>query len=144
MKVELSQSFIKGNSNTEYFKDIPFMNDNELKTLYDFMRNIEQGMPLRGKNKPSWLDDNSLEDLPNTEIYKQNNCWHYHCGPYAKSKKFYAVRQLKLNINGETSSAVIHYQKITDTHIFIIAYSPIHIPFPNVFMRPNPLIDRAK
>lgn len=142
MKVELSKQFKEGRLNTPFFKDIQEMSDDELKLIFDFMKDVEQGKSLRGKNKPSWQDDN-LDDIINTQTYQQNNIWHYHCGPYPQSSKYNAMSGLKLNLNGETSGAVIHYQKITDDHIIIIAFSPKHEPFPREWESPNPLIERT-
>ncbi|MGF7432097.1 hypothetical protein [Pasteurella bettyae] len=147
IKIELSEQFKKGRLNTSFFKDIQTMIDEdsneELALIFNFMQDIANQKLLRGKNKPSWLNDN-LETIPNTEFYETHNIWHYHCGPYAESAKFNAMSKLKLNLNGETSSAVIHYQKITDNHIFILAYSPKHEPFPKERDIPNPLLERLK
>lgn len=143
MIIDLSEEFRKGRLNTPFFKDIPKMNENELKILFQFMQDVATEKPLRGKNKPSWLNDN-LNTLPNTEIYKQYNIWHYHCGPYPQSNKLNRMSCLKINLNGETSNAVIHYQKISDNHIFILAYSPQHQPFPKENDIPNPLLQRLK
>lgn len=141
--IQLSNKFKKGRLNTPFFKDIPYMNDDELALLFDFMRCVSDHILLRGKNKPSWQDDN-LDDIPNTKSYQQNNIWHYHCGPYAESTIFNPMRDLKINLNGETSGPVIHYQKITDNHILIIAFSPNHEPFPRAWDTPNPIIDRTE
>lgn len=143
MKIELSKQFKEGRLNTPFFKDIQAMSDEELKLIFDFMQSVKQGQRLRGKNRPSWIDDN-LNDIPNTEVYQQNNIWHYHCGPYAESTIFNPMRDLKINLNGETSGPVIHYQKITDNHILIIAFSPNHEPFPHAWDTPNPIIDRTE
>ena len=51
---------------------------------------------------------------------------------------------LKMNLDGETSGPVIHYQKISDEHIVIIAFSPQHKPFPREWDKPNPIIDRTE
>ncbi|SUB33572.1 Uncharacterised protein [[Pasteurella] mairii] len=67
--IQLSKSFQKGSLNTPFFKDIPFMTDDELR-LY--------------------------------------------CGPYADTAILNLMGELKLNLNGETSGPVIHYQKVTD------------------------------
>ena len=123
MKIELSKQFQEGRLNTPFFKDIQAMSDEELQLIFDFMQSIEQGKRLSGKNKPSWLDDN-LNDIPNTEVYKQNEIWHYHCGPYNKGSKYNPMSGLKMNLDGETSGPVIHYQKISDEHIVIIAFFP--------------------
>ena len=143
MKIELSKQFQEGRLNTPFFKDIQAMSDDELQLIFDFMQSIEQGKRLSGKNKPSWLDDN-LNDIPNTEVYKQNEIWHYHCGPYNKGSRYSPMSGLKMNLNGETSGPVIHYQKISDEHIVIIAFSPQHEPFPREWDTPNPIIDRTE
>lgn len=147
IQVELSESFKKGRSNTLFFKDIQAMieqnSNEELALILQFMKDVSEGRLLRGKNKPSWQNDN-LQDLPNSEFYKRKNIWHYHCGPYPESKKLNQMSPLKINLNGETSGAVIHYQKITENHILIIGYSPRHNPFPRENTIPNPLLQRTK
>lgn len=142
-RVELSEKFKEGCLNTPFFKDIPAMTDEELALLFQFMQDISAEKPLRGKNKPSWLDDR-LDKIPHTETYQQCNIWHYHCGPYPESKKLNPMKNLKLNLNGETSASVIHYQKISETHIFIVAFSPSHEPFPKEADYPNPIIERTE
>ncbi|MFZ7173999.1 hypothetical protein ACLSYX_04095 [[Pasteurella] aerogenes] len=141
--IQLSKSFQKGSLNTLFFKDIPFMTDDELRLLFDFMQQVSSKKRLRGKNKPSWQDDN-LDIIPGTDKYQQNNIWHYHCGPYADTAILNLMGELKLNLNGETSGPVIHYQKVTDNHILILAFSPLHEPFPREQDSSNPLIERSK
>lgn len=143
MIVELSEEFKKGRLDTPFFKDIQAMDEDELKILFQFIQDISAGKSLRGKNKPSWLNDN-LDTLPNTEFYEQHEIWHYHCGPYPESTRLNQMSHLKFNLNGETSSAVIHYQKVSENHIFILAYSPQHEPFPKESDIPNPLLQRLK
>lgn len=145
--VQLSDAFKRGRLDTPLFKDIQTMieqqAEDELERIFQFMQDVANNIPLRGKNKPSWLDDN-LNSIPNTSFYEDNNIWHYHCGPYANSTNWSPMTELKLNLNGETSNAVIHYQKISDKHIFILAYSPQHIPFPRESDIPNPLLNRPE
>lgn len=140
IEVKLSRAFQFGELDDPYFKDIQKMNDDELALIHQFMQDVSNRKPLRGKNKPSWQYDN-LNSIPNTEFYEQHNIWHYHCGPYADTARFNWMTELKLNLNGETSGAVIHYQKVTDHFILILAYSPKHDPFPNKNYRPNPMLE---
>ena len=77
--VQLSQDFKTGNLDSDMFRDIPKMSDEELKCLFQFMKDIEARNPLLGKNKPSWKNDNKSE-IPNSGTYKAGNHWHYHCG----------------------------------------------------------------
>ncbi|WP_439291241.1 hypothetical protein [Lonepinella koalarum] len=143
MIVDIAKEFKFGNFNTSAFKDIPFMTDEELALVFQFMQDVEDNKPLRGKNKPSW-QDSELNDLPYTNRYRANNLWHYHCGGYPPSKNFHPTIGLKLNLFGETSDAVIHYQKVAEDHIFIVGYSPKHNPFPKETDEPNPLLTRTK
>lgn len=147
IKVDVSTEFKEGLLDEPFFKDIQTMlnqkSDDELALIFNFMRDVAAGKPLRGKNKPSWIDDD-LNTIPNTEFYETNNIWHYHCGPYANIAKLSCMGNLKLNLNGETSAAVIHYQKITEQHILILAYSPQHQPFPKETDKPNPLLNRPQ
>lgn len=84
--VQLSQDFISGTLDSDMFRDIPFMSDDELKCLYQFMKDVEANVPLAGKNKPSWKNDDKSE-ISNSGLYKEGKHWHYHCGPYHISYK---------------------------------------------------------
>lgn len=145
MNVELSEAFRTGSLNSAMFKDVPQMDDSELRCLYQFMQNVQAGMPLCGKNKPSWKNDNKSE-IPNSGAYKAGKYWHYHCGPYnpTDTKNYPEILYLEMNIQGKTSKAVIHYQKISKNHIFIVGYSPEHVPFPSAAALFNPILQRAK
>ncbi|MDH2998492.1 hypothetical protein A1D22_10815 [Pasteurellaceae bacterium LFhippo2] len=142
MIVLLAPEFETGFLNEEYFKDLPYFNDQEIEIFLDFITNVEQNLPLKGKNKTSW-QNNYGSEIPDTEWYKEHNCWHYHCGEYiGQEPKVYTI-QLSWNIEGLTSSAVIHYQKLNREMIYILAYSPKHIPFPRVDIASNPIISRV-
>jgi hypothetical protein len=127
--VKLDPDFISGSLNTVEFKDVPHLNTEQLQSVADFVDAVSQGAALKGKNKPSWLDDEQ-NLLPETQSYKEHNFWHYHCGPlYSKVRIKALTYHLGLNIDGMTSSEVIHYTK-EDELVTIYAYSPTHIPFP--------------
>lgn len=143
MIVKVSADFISGNLNSEFFKDIPFLSREEKILLRDFIDDVSNDRELVGKNKTSW-QNNLGEEIPNTAFYRQHNFWHYHCGEYQGSiPECYTVR-LAWNVKGLTSSAVLHYQKISEDEIFILAYSPRHIPFPRENSVFNPLIMRVQ
>lgn len=143
MIVELSEAFKTGNLNSELFRDIPQMSNAELMQLYQFMSDVANGVALKGKNKPSWKDDN-MADLPDTQFYKEAKLWHYHCGDSSENpnKIYTAVLNLEKNLKGQPSAEAIHYQKLSKEHIFIIAYSPKHQPFPKATAMLNPLLLR--
>jgi len=144
-KVELDPVFEDGELDTEYFKDFPNLSDKQLIHLGTFVDKVSTGDPLLGKNKPSWLDDNQKE-LQNSHSYKQGNYWHYHCGDFVEGAKVKSLTyKLGLNLNGLTSSSVIHYTK-EDTTVVVMGYSPIHIPFPasDHPYRSNPLFDEEE
>lgn len=143
--VQLSLDFKAGKLNNDMFKDIPYMNDDELKCLFQFLKDVESCKLLIGKNKPSWKNDDKSE-IPGSGAYKEGKHWHYHCGPYqVDTKKSYKeVQYLEMNIQGKPSKAVIHYQKISKNHIFIVGYSPNHIPFPSAAALLNPILQRSK
>ncbi|MDH2998764.1 hypothetical protein A1D22_11330 [Pasteurellaceae bacterium LFhippo2] len=141
MTVELSKDFVEGTLNSESFRDIRSMSDAELKVIYEFMQ-LTQGGEIQGKNKPSWKSDDN-NTLPNTQLYKENKLWHYHCGPYKTIQVYTVAVPMNINIKGKTSAQAIHYQKLSDDHIFIIAFSPIHQPFPKATSLLNPLLLRT-
>ena len=106
------------------------------------MEKVEEGSPLPGKNKESWLDDN-LNVIPGTEAYRDAEYWHYHCGPTTSSSKNFSMTfELRRNLDGVRSAEVIHYKKYEDeaeTEVVILAFSPEHLPFPSPKDPLNPL-----
>lgn len=145
MKVSYAVPMIKGkgiegkNTNGECLKskknlefiDSDCLDDNQKEALAIFTESVANDIELRGKNKPSWQSDEG-EDIHSAILFKENQCWHYHCGPYDKKirKVCPMTKRLEFNPNGKTSSAVIHYRKVADDHIVVTAFSPKHIPFP--------------
>lgn len=137
--VLISDEFKLGKTNNTKFVDFPFLNEVQFELLLDFVEYVSNGKALLGKNKPSWLDDN-LDIIPDTESYQAFNFWHYHCGEFDPNVPIRALTyQLKLNLDGLTSAAVIHYRKLSETEIVIVGYSPIHVPFPKEDDPENPL-----
>lgn len=129
--VSLDEAFQFGNENTDYFVDFPHLSDAQKVTLATFMGKVLRGEDLRGKNKPSWLDDD-CNKIPGTDGYEENNYWHYHCGPgYSDKARFGMTINLVFNANGDSSSEVIHYAKVSSDEIMIVGFSPTHLPFPS-------------
>lgn len=127
---KLANAFASGSLNEAEFVDLPFMKEEHVKALQKFISRLANGEGLEGKNKPSWLNDN-LDEIKNTQSYKDNNYWHYHCGPgYSNSSLKSITYNLNMNLDGMTSPEVIHYQKESDGTILIVGFSPEHIPFP--------------
>lgn len=141
IKVTLSDAFKFGTVNNPKFIDMPFLNELQRKLLIDFVEAVSNDKALMGKNKPSWLDDN-LDEIPHTENYQSNRFWHYHCGEFHPNAKIRSLTyQLKLNLDGLTSAAIIHYRKISPNEITIVGFSPVHIPFPYEDDPDNPLFN---
>lgn len=139
MKVNVSLDFKNGQTNNSKFIDLPFMSNEQKTLLFVFMKAVKSDEALMGKNKPSWLDDN-LDEIPHTENYQANRFWHYHCGEFDPNAKIRSLTyQLKLNLEGLTSSAIIHYRKVSPEEITVVGFSPIHIPFPYEDDPDNPL-----
>ncbi len=145
MRVQIAKQMTPDNGelNNCLFKDKQFLNAKESDSLIDFIYKVTHNFELIGKNKPSWQDDEGNE-LSGAIKYKTLNCWHYHSGP-SYSKKRFPAKTIKLafNPNGDTSSEVIHYQKIDINTIFVQAFSPKHEPFPDASYSPNPILDRT-
>lgn len=139
INILISDEFKFGQTNNRKFIDLPFLNQSQLGLVIRFLQEVSNDKALLGKNKPSWLND-QLDDILSSENYKANNFWHYHCGefdPHAKVRRL--TYHLQLNLEGLTSAAIIHYQKITDDEIILVGFSPIHIPFPLENDPDNPL-----
>ncbi|WP_439242477.1 hypothetical protein [Lonepinella sp. BR2474] len=141
MIVHFSKLFESGDANTSEFQDFPYFDDIQVEMLADFIESVRLDAPLVGKNKTSW-QDNQGKIIPETELYQQYNAWHYHSGEYSESEPECYTYNLEWNVKGLKSSAVIHYQKITEQEIILLAYSPKHIPFPKIINSTNPLSTR--
>ena len=129
-KFELHSAFRDGKLNEKYFVDLPYLKEEQRRALASFLGAITREEPLPGKNKPSWLDDNSIK-ISGTDAYEDGNYWHYHCGPYPESVKLRSMTfNLGMNVAGLTSAEVIHYQKLNDGTVFVVGFSPTHEPFP--------------
>ncbi|EPE4174719.1 hypothetical protein [Yersinia rochesterensis] len=129
-KVKLADDFSFGSQNSPEFVDVPFMAREHLQALALFVHNVTNNIPLKGKNKPSWLNDDQ-DRLPHTHSYEMGNYWHYHCGPNYSNQKIKSLTyNLSMNLDGLTSPEVIHYQKLDDKNILVVGFSPYHVPFP--------------
>ena len=137
-RYKLADSFRQDTSNDGRFKGFSQLNDEELKLFERFINGFIQDWPLPGRNKESWLDSTNTP-IPGTEDYQRLNIWHYHCGPFAASATGAPfTHKLQRNLRGETSAAVIHYRKVDDDTIIILAFSPEHIPFPQLDLNETP------
>ncbi len=143
MKVNISADFRYGTNNNDEFKDLPYLNEEQRQFFTLFVESVANDKPLIGKNKTSW-QDNQGKNIPETEFYQQHHFWHYHSRPYktGETPECYTYN-LEWNIKGLTSSAIIHYQKLSEQDITLLAYSPKHIPFPKIQDSNNPLLDRV-
>ncbi|MDJ0030355.1 hypothetical protein [Pantoea ananatis] len=127
----LSPEFIAGNNKTTFAVDWIHLTHDEKKVIADFMKHVGEGVPLKGKNKPSWVNDD-FEKLYGTDGYEQQNYWHYHCGPGWKLNTFRTMTiDLAFNPSGMHSYECIHYIKHSQNSITIVGYSRDHKPFPN-------------
>ncbi|WP_225182172.1 hypothetical protein [Pectobacterium aroidearum] len=133
-----SHLFLQGDGNTPFAVDGPFLTEEERLTIAEFMKDLGEGKPLRGKNKPSWVNDDH-EDIPGSEAYKDLNYWHYHCGTTWNEATFKGMTiDLKFNPNGMHSNECIHYIKESDSKITIVGYSREHVPFLSPNDKRNP------
>lgn len=142
MKVDISSHFKNGTLYTPYFIDFPQLDQATKSLIADFVADVIEGKALEGINKPSWVNQNN-DELETAKEYQDANCWHYHIGPYSMRAKVLQT-SLKLNLNGSSSKAVLHYQKLSEEHICILAYSPKHIPFPRFEQSNNPIMSRLR
>ena len=136
--VEMDEAFLGGSRDNQEFKDWPRLSAEERERVKRFIRAVLKEDLLPGRNKESWLDSTNTP-IPGTEDYRRLNIWHYHCGPFAASATgAYFTHNLQRNLRGETSAAVIHYRKVDDDTIIILAFSPNHIPFPQLDLNETP------
>ncbi|WP_210506806.1 hypothetical protein [Pantoea ananatis] len=129
IKATLSDEFNPGFLDKQFSTDWIHLTPDEKKVIAQFAVDLGEGKALKGKNKPSWVDDN-FEKISGSDGYEQENYWHYHCGPtwYESTFKGMTV-DLKFNPNGMASDQCIHYIKNSDDKITIVGYSRQHIPF---------------
>jgi hypothetical protein len=142
-KVKLHRQFAEGKVDRPTLTDLGFMSDDEVALLLSWLSDIVAGNNHVGKNKPSWLANGFF--IPGTELYRDNDIWHYHCGPYLRQDgppKRWTDNTLALNNNGKHSAQVYHYSKQSDT-IIVLGYSRQHIPFPVAASKKNPLRIRS-
>lgn len=137
----LSGFFRDGGNNTDFCTDWPFLSVEERKKIAGFVKDLGEGTPVVGKNKPSHVNDN-FDKIYGTDGYEQNNYWHYHCGEswLKHTYKAHTVR-LKFNPNGQASCECIHYYKESEDKIVIVGYSRNHIPFLLSDIDKNPFFD---
>lgn len=140
--VRLSEAFEFGTLNDPNgFIDYPNLNAQQARAVDRFVYSVSHGHQLPGKNKPSW-QDNHGDPLPNTQSYKQENFWHYHCGPsYSQRAITCMTFDLKINIDGITSAEVLFYVKESDDSITVEGFCANHYPFPQSDdpIKPHPL-----
>jgi len=138
-KVHFHQKFLSGNFNYPTATDLPFMTTDEINVLYGWLSDILAGNTHVGANKPSGFKNGV--PIPGADLYRDNNIWHYHCGPYLKNDDpppQLTDNTLAENHLGRHSGPVYHYAKKHDT-IIVLGFSRLHNPFPVLTSKKNPL-----
>lgn len=131
--VYLHEDFHLGtNNDDETVTDLGSLTPVELRALATWMIDVAGGVKKhRGRNKESWIYSDGRE-VPNRALYKNGNCWHYHCGPFpaiAPLGRTMTNPDLPRNILGETSAAIYHYVKVVPDIIVIFGVTRKHSPF---------------
>ncbi|EJQ5984506.1 hypothetical protein [Escherichia coli] len=144
--------FFTGSYRSDSFSDYPKLQTSppalidEADLLFDFITAVQDGDILCGKNKPSWTNTYG-EEMLHLVGYKAYELWHYHVGPYTPSTSANINRKIReMNLEGLTSAAAVHYKwynRFNKNKIVIIAFSPIHRPFPKMLDKPNHLNSRG-
>ncbi|MBQ4781240.1 hypothetical protein F9U38_12050 [Pectobacterium versatile] len=127
----ISGFFRDGDNNTEFCTDWKFLTADEKTNILEFIKEISTKEYINGKNKESWVDDNH-HDIQGAEGYKEENYWHYHCGPKWFQTKLKSITKcMHFNPDGLSSYECIHYYPSSETknEIIIVGYSRNHIPF---------------
>ncbi|HHL1593982.1 hypothetical protein [Klebsiella quasipneumoniae] len=130
-KGTLSGYFRDGENDTEFCTDWKFLTKEEKTEIINFIKEIAEKEFITGKNKESWVDDNH-QDIPGADGYRDENYWHYHCGPdWAGGRLKSMTKCLFFNPGGMASQQCIHYYPLEneENEIVIIGYSRNHIPF---------------
>jgi hypothetical protein len=136
-------SFRDGDANKVNLTDWPFMSVPEQVRLVEWMLHVTNGGHHPGLNKPSWMFKG--RELHSAAMYRSNDIWHYHCGPYTsppRSSHRLTDNTLAENNAGRQSGEVYHYAKHQEA-IVVIGYSRLHEPFPDPTSKSNPLRFRS-
>ncbi|WP_148709212.1 hypothetical protein [Pantoea agglomerans] len=145
-EVFFHNKFKGSTARTTFFSDYLALLPSEDNLLSDFIIKVKLGMDLEGRNKSSWTDTNDAEmkSLKLTS-YKLCKLWHYHAGPFTGLGSFTSKNVRMTNLSGQTSAAVVHYKwyDSAQTKLVIIAFSPVHKPFPGANDVGNPLSLRS-
>ncbi|KAF6685042.1 hypothetical protein [Pantoea sp. EKM20T] len=131
LKGTLSGHFLEGENDTLFCTDWRYLTPDEKISILTFIKDIDEQTHVIGKNKESWLDDDRDEIL-GAEGYKDENYWHYHCGPGWYHNTFRCMTKcLYFNPGGKASHECIHYYPVPEENgkIVVVGYSRIHIPF---------------
>ena len=102
--VSFHHSFHYGKSNSKKFTDLAYLSDQHFTLLSSLVSDVLEGNSLRGRNKPSWLDQQG-NIIPQAKLYQDGNIWHYHVGEHdltlpAKTPDIYTV-----NLKGDTGES---------------------------------------
>ncbi|HGM7061160.1 TPA: hypothetical protein ACKP7K_004689 [Serratia marcescens] len=145
--VYFHKSFHEGSVRTKYFSDYLSLKDDEKFLLFHFITHVKLGNLLPGKNKTSWTNTKGEEILSSSVIgYKSCKLWHYHVGPHSNNNTLHKKGIRDINLEGETSGAVVHYKwydPSSKEKLIIIAFSPLHDPFPKPRDRNNIIPNRS-
>ena len=138
-KVHFHQKFLVGGFDFPTATDLPFMTSDEVNRLYGWLTDILDGKSHVGTNKPSGYKNGT--PIIGAELYRANNIWHYHCGPYLKNDdppQQLTDNTLAENALGRLSAPVYHYAKNHEA-IIVLGFSRLHNPFPILTSAKNPL-----
>jgi hypothetical protein len=141
-KVLFHREFTEGEFNFATATDLAHMSDEEVERMSVWLADVVAGKEHVGANKPSGFSKGI--PIVGAELYRDNNIWHYHCGPY-KAKDYGTAltdNTLGENLDGHHSAQVYHYAKHADT-IIVLGYSRLHNPFPTQSSKKNPVVGRG-
>lgn len=130
-EVKFHKSFLLGACNTDFCVDEDSLSPGESEAFYNWVKDLLAGHSHSGRNKESWIDKNGGE-IAGAASYKNNNGWHYHCGPTIYSTGTVDTPPtLDRNMLGDSTEEAVHYSKAFSGTIVILGYSRKHVPFLN-------------
>lgn len=135
--VFLHQEFVNGSHNTEASVDLRSLDDEELKAVTKFIKEILRQQEHEGRNKPSYVTSSGSR-ADDSSKYMDAGAWHYHSGPsYEGTSPPQEMTEwnLTMNLHGRHSLEVVHYsqknvQPSPTVAITIFGFSRKHQPFP--------------
>ena len=147
--VRFHKGFLNGEHQSAFAVDEKHLSDAEREALLLFIHYVVNSKEHDGSNKQSGKAfGHEFDDKKTQRLYREQNAWHYHCGPSYNLQADYQPTDWYLPENnlGKESPEVIHYSlkqlALGTKPVSIMGFSRNHIPFLSSSDPNNPLRTR--